>query len=101
MSEPETAAVHHDPAAGRFVLEVDGGEARLSYRREGEVLDFYSTWTPPALRGRGLAAEVVRAGFDYAREQGLTVRPSCPYVHTFLRRYPSYRELLVGSDTPA
>ena len=66
-------------------------EARLSYRREGDVLDFYSTWTPPALRGKGLAAEVVKAGFDFAREEGLSVRPTCPYVDTFLRRHPRYR----------
>jgi hypothetical protein len=99
--DPRQAAVRHDPASGRFVLEVEGGgEARLSYRESGGVMDFYSTWTTPALRGRGLAAEVVRAGFDYAREHGLEVRPSCPYVDTFLRRYPRYRDLLVGSGSP-
>ena len=100
IRDPRQAEVRHDPATGRFVIDVEGGgEARLSYRREGDVLNFYSTWTTPALRGRGLAAEVVRAGFDYAREQGLTVRPTCPYVHTFLRRYPRYRDLLAGSGT--
>jgi len=87
--------VQHDPASGRFFLETDDGEARLSYRQEDGVMDFYSTFTTPALRGRGLAAEVVRAGFEYAREHGLTVRPTCPYVHTFLRRYPSYQDLVI------
>ena len=101
MSEDATTdtRVQHDPATGRFYVAIDGEEARLSYRREGDVLDFYSTWTPPALRGKGLAAEVVKAGFDYAREEGLTVRPTCPYVDTFLRRYPRYQELLATSGT--
>ena len=99
--DPHQAAVQHDPATGRFFLELEGGEARLSYRETNGVMDFYSTWTTPALRGRGLAAEVVRAGFDHAREHGLRVRPTCPYVHTFLRRYPRYRDLLAGSGTLA
>lgn len=99
-TEGETTAsadVKHDPEGGRFYLEADGGEARLSYRRDGDVLDFVSTFTSPELRGRGLAAEVVRAGFEYAKAEGKKVRPSCPYVDTFLRRNPQYRELSTGS----
>ncbi len=97
-SDPQNGTdVQHDPESGRFYLEADGGEARLSYRRDGDVLDFVSTFTSPELRGRGLAAEVVRAGFEYAEAEGKKVRPSCPYVDTFLRRNPQYRELSTGS----
>ena len=98
-SEPQASAdVQHDPDGGRFYIQTDGGEARLSYRREGDdVLDFVSTFTSPELRGRGLAAEVVRAGFEYAEAEGKKVRPTCPYIDTFLRRYPKYQELSTKS----
>lgn len=89
--------IHHDPDSGRFYLETEGGEARLSYREQGDVLDFVSTYTSPELRGKGLAAKVVQAGMEYARQEGKQVRPSCPYVPVFLRRYPQYQDLAVGN----
>jgi len=89
----DTVAVQHDPEGGRFYIETDGGEARLNYRVDGDVLDFVSTFTSPQLRGQGMAAKVVRAGFEYAEAEGKKVRPTCPYIDTFLRRYPQYKEL--------
>ena len=43
--------VLHDEKGGRFYLPLpEGGEAVLSYRREGKILDFYSTYVPPDAR---------------------------------------------------
>lgn len=88
--------IQHDPDLGRFSAPVEGGEAYLAYRESGDVLDFYYTFVSPALRGGGLAAEVTRAGFEYARAEGKKVRPTCPYVGTFVKRNPRYAELLAG-----
>lgn len=87
--------VRHDTKAFRFVLEIEGQEAILTYSQKGESLDFYHTFVPESLRGRGLAEKVVKAGFDYAKEKGLKVIPSCPYVSgPFLKRYGEYRSLI-------
>ena len=84
--------VRHDATRRRFVAVVDGQEAYLEYSQEGTVLDFTHTFVPPPLRGRGLAERVVRTGFEYARQQGMTVLPSCPYISgAFLRRYPEWQ----------
>jgi len=89
--------VQHDPEARKFFVAVDGGESRLSYRPAGDgELDFHSTFTSPELRGRGLAAAVVARGFDYARENGFKVIPSCPYVAAFVDRQPQYADLVAG-----
>ena len=73
----------------------DQGDAHLEYRVVDEsTLDFHSTFVDPALRGRGLAAEVVRAALDDARARGKRVIPSCSYVRTFVRRHPEYRDLV-------
>ncbi len=91
MSHP----VRHDEKALRFIIDIDGKEALLAYSQKGTVLDFYRTYVPEELRGRGLAEEVVKAGFAYAKEKGLTVRPSCPYIsQTFLKRHKEYENLL-------
>ena len=95
VPDPARPAVEHDESAGRFVLRLGGGEeAVLEYARRGDALDFHHTFVPPARRGQGLAGDVVRAGFVYARREGLKVIPSCPYVATWARRHPDVQDLL-------
>lgn len=87
--------VRHEAARRRFVLTVEEQEAYVAYKQDGSTLDFNHTFVPPSLRGRGLAERVVRAGFEYAKQHGLTVRPSCPYVSgAFLRRHPEWRSVV-------
>jgi hypothetical protein len=71
----------HDVSAQCFRLSLPEGEVRLDYRRltPGWV-DFHHTFTPVALRGRGLAGEVVAAGLDWAEAESLRVVASCSYV---------------------
>jgi predicted GNAT family acetyltransferase len=86
--------VRHDPETHQFRLPSGQGEARLSYRVvDADTLDFSSTYVEPGRRGRGLAAEVVRAGLDHARREGKRVIPSCSYVRAFLQRHPEYADL--------
>lgn len=84
-------AVVHDQAGSRFVTTVEGEEAFLKYRRSGTVVDFFHTFVPEQHRGRGLAEQVCRAAFEYAKAEGLTVIPSCPYISgAYLKRHPEY-----------
>ncbi len=80
-----------------FVAEVAGmgGERALcAYRRDGPWLVLHHTAVPPALQGRGLAAALVQAALDWARAEGLVVRPACSYVAAYLRRHPAQQDLL-------
>ena len=88
------AQVHHDQDEHRFVVAIDDAEAELTYRRVDEhVVDFDHTFTPPALRGQGVAGTLVRAGLAWAREQGLQVIPGCPYVAAFFDKHPEVADL--------
>jgi hypothetical protein len=85
-----TATVTHQPDRNRFVISFDGSEALLEYRMLApEVIDFFHTYTPAALRGRGLAAQLVAAGIAHARERGWRVIGSCSYVAAWLERHPA------------
>jgi predicted GNAT family acetyltransferase len=86
--------IEHEP--GRFVARLDGDEAELHYERRGNVLDVTHTWTPPALRGRNVAAELTAAAFDYARAEGLRVRPTCSYTRRYLALHPELQPLADG-----
>ncbi|GMU43532.1 MAG: N-acetyltransferase [Xanthomonadales bacterium] len=79
--------IQYQPERQRFVLVVDGQEALLEYRMLApDVIDFVHTFVPAALRGRGLAAQLVAAGVAFARERGWRVIGSCGYVAAWLER---------------
>ncbi len=88
------AVVTHNREAQRFEAAFPEGLAVCNYRRSGSLLVLNHTEVPPALEGRGLAAELVGAVLAWAREQGLKVRPSCSYVAAYMRRHPQTQDLL-------
>lgn len=89
--------VQHETARQRFVVQIDGKEGTLDYRRrDDQTLDFRSTYVPRELRGRKLGERLVLYGLDYAREQGLKVVPTCPYVGRVVEDHPEYRDLITG-----
>lgn len=91
-----TAALHvaHEPGRSRFVADVDGAEAVCVYRRDGDVMAIVHTEVPPAAQGRGIAGAVVAAALDWARREGLRVRPLCSYVAAYMRRHRETQDLL-------
>jgi hypothetical protein len=87
--------IRHQPDKRRFVSDLDGAEAVLEYQqRSGGVLDYRHTFVPEALRGRGAAKKLVLFALDYARDNGLKVIPTCPYVAKVIRENPEYSTLL-------
>jgi predicted GNAT family acetyltransferase len=82
----------HDIERSRFVIRLNGGEAELVYARVGDdAIDLQHTEVPPSDRNQGVAGALVRAALAYAREHGLRVIPSCPYVRAWFRRHPEER----------
>ncbi len=90
MSEPVT----HDPRGECFEIVMPEGTAECRYRRQGDVLVLVHTEVPRALEGRGIAGRVVQAALDWARAEGLRVRPACSYVAAYMRRHPETQDLL-------
>jgi hypothetical protein len=86
--------VVNDKSGSRFVLEIEGDEVYLLYDENKSMLDLYSTYTPPNLRGKGLAAKVVKAALEYAKEKKLKVIPSCWYARKFIEENPEYQNLV-------
>jgi predicted GNAT family acetyltransferase len=81
-------------AASRFEARFEGGLAVCAYRLHDGEVHFTHTEVPPAWQGRGLAAQLVRSALDWARAEGLKVRPLCSYVAAYMRRHPESQDLL-------
>lgn len=76
--------IEHKPEQQCFILLQDGKECVLAYQLNGQQIDFTRTYVPFALRGKGLAEELVRTGLAWANEQNFTITASCWYVAKFL-----------------
>lgn len=87
--------IEHDQPGQRFLAHTGEGTAVLAYDRTGDrVMDIYSTFVPPAARGRGIAARLVEAAVAHARAEGYRIIPSCSYVVTWLRAHPDQTDLI-------
>lgn len=86
--------IHHDPVAHRFTTTVEGIEAEVNYHYDGDVLVIHHTGVPRPIEGRGIASELVRAVFEFARDVGKKVRPSCSYAALWVQRHKQYTDLL-------
>ena len=89
-----SGAVHHDAAARRYELPVDGATAYAAYERDGDVVTFTHTIVPPAIEGHGVGSRLIAAALDDVRAHGLRVVPQCPFVAAYIDRHPDYRDLL-------
>jgi predicted GNAT family acetyltransferase len=86
--------IKHDADSGRFSTTVDGLEAEVGYDLEGGILSVTHTSVPSQIGGRGIAGDLNRAAFDFARAQGLRVRPVCSYAAAWSQRHPEYADLI-------
>lgn len=87
--------VAHVPDRSEFVaLGSTGQIGVLQYALDGTVLDIQHTVVQRAAGGRGVGSALVLAALDYARAEGFTVIPTCPFVPGVIEKHPAYRNLV-------
>jgi uncharacterized protein len=85
--------ITHNLAKRAFEVWIDGHLSKLDYIQEGKNFVITHVGVYPEHRGKGLAAKIVDAGLQYARENSLRVIPMCSYAAAYIRRNPQYMEL--------
>ena len=88
------ATVRDNKAQSRFELDVEGGLAFANYRLTPAALIITHTETPRALRGRGIASELVKGALELIRADGRKVIAGCGFVVDYLQKHPEYRDLI-------
>jgi uncharacterized protein len=79
--------VNHDVAAHRFSTKVDGELALLEYTLVDDVMTITHTRVSAPIRGRGVAAELMRAALQLADESQWKVVPACAYAAAYMRQH--------------
>ena len=85
----------------RYEARLDEGLAGfLVYEMHDGWVTFVHTEVDPSFEGRGIGSRLAKAGLDDARARGLPVTPECPFVLSYIRRHPEYRDMVVGVRGP-
>jgi uncharacterized protein len=80
---------------GRWVVDVDGHAAEMTYSRVSPTLVIIDhTAVPDALRGRGVGQQLVLRAVEDARREGFRIIPLCPFAKSQFERHPEWRDVL-------
>ena len=85
--------VRDNKSQHRFELDVEGAMAFANYRLSPDTVIITHTETPRALRGRGIASELVKGALDIIRADELKVVAGCGFVVDYLLKHPEYADL--------
>ena len=88
-----TGSVRDNKSQRRFELDVEGAVAFANYRLAPGNVIITHTETPRALRGRGIASELVKGALELIRANGLKVVAGCGFVVDYLQKHPEYGDL--------
>ncbi len=97
MNDPQPALgeVKNNVEKRRFELVAEGKLAIAEYIDRGSMIVFTHTEVPVGLEGRGIGSHLVSNALDFARREGKTIMPLCPYVAAYIRRHPEYQPFVL------
>ncbi|MGM8871696.1 GNAT family N-acetyltransferase [Psychrobacter sp. 2Y5] len=90
----------------RFEIHIDDQIALEDYEffttSQGEKgIEYKHTEVPDALGGQGIAGYLVKYILEDAAAKGLRVKPTCPYVKSYIDKHPEYQANSVFHDATA
>jgi predicted GNAT family acetyltransferase len=90
----ETIPVVNNEAARRFEARLGDEVAFAEYRLRDGVIILPHTVVPDAFAGKGVGGALARAALGYAREQGLEVVPTCPFIAAYVTKHPEWHDIV-------
>ncbi len=58
------------------------------------VYSFHHTEVFEGNEGRGFGQQLAAGVMDFARETGIRIHPTCPFIAGYMRKHPEHHELL-------
>lgn len=86
--------VRDDPDARRYLLEIDGQTAVVTYNLVAGGVMVTETLVPEALEGRGVASRLARHVLEDIKGRGLVILPVCPFFAAYLQKRPEWADIV-------
>lgn len=79
----------------RYEIRADGEPAGfVTYRLKAGLIELVHTEIDEEVEGHGLGGRLIAFALDDARERGLEVLPTCPFVNDYVQRHRQYVDLV-------
>ena len=93
----DTVEVTNNTEQSRFEVRLGEEVAFAEYRlRPGHII-LPHTVVPQAFEGKGVASALARTAFGYARDHGLKVIPTCPFMSAWIKKHPEAQDVVDDS----
>jgi predicted GNAT family acetyltransferase len=81
-------------ATHRFEAKLGDATAFTEYQFRDGVMILPHTEVPEAFAGHGVGGRLAQAALGYAREHGLKVIPTCPFIRGYISKHPEWADLV-------
>ncbi len=88
--------VIHNQEKKRFEIQIGDQIAMVKYILGSSEIIFTHTEVPEEFEGHGVAGKIAKVAVEYAKAQGLRIRPMCPYMAEYIKRHPEYHSITAG-----
>lgn len=83
--------VIHNENDMRFEIHSENKTAFVQYKLFDGGIAYMHTDVPPELEGKGIASTLAKYVLEYAQNNGLKVKPYCPYINAYIDKHPEYQ----------
>ena len=94
--DPSKVEVIHNKEKKQFEMQIGDQIAMVKYILGSSEIIFTHTEVPEEFEGHGVASKIAKVAVEYAKAQGLRIRPLCPYISAYIKRHPEYQSITVG-----
>lgn len=82
----------------------DDGEREVAGFSEYQIgvdgtFDFTHTEVDERFEGEGIGSRLAAGVMDFARQEGVRIRPSCSFIRSYMERHEETHDLLAGEET--
>ncbi|MCF8053845.1 MAG: N-acetyltransferase [Deltaproteobacteria bacterium] len=96
-NETEMIKVVHDVGKTQFFCDIEGYRCFVEYEiTEEGMIDIQHTMVNENLRGRGIAAVLLKEVSAFAQREGRKVIPTCSYAAKFYEKSREYAPIIVN-----
>ena len=90
----DTVSVVMNEQTRQFEAKLGNETAFAEYRLVDHGIILPHTVVPEAFEGKGVGSALAKAALSYAREQGLKVIPTCPFMAGYIRKHPEWHDIV-------
>jgi predicted GNAT family acetyltransferase len=80
INRPDQSEIFYEPDQGRFRMPTSSGDAQVTFRWNGDVMELPHAEVPAALRGTGAGARLAQGVFEKIEAMGIKARLLCPFL---------------------